>query len=221
MQTQPLSLTHLTRPPVKPTAEPPPALVLLHGVRSSEKDLMGLTPYLDERFFVLSVRAPLTLGPGAFGWYDVQFTPQGMIHDPAQAERGRQAVLDFLDEAVPAYGLDPKRITLMGFSQGAITSLGVALTHPERAAAVVAMSGRLLPEIIPQIAAPERLEGLPIFVAHGVADGVLPIHFGREIRERLTELPISLTYREYPMAHEVSRESLGDITAWLSRQLDL
>jgi len=88
-------------------------------------------------------------------------------------------------------------------------------------AGVVAMSGRLLPEIVPQIVPPARLSGLPFFVAHGVADGVLPIHFGREIRERLTELPVALTYREYPMAHEVSPESLADITAWLSQRLAL
>lgn len=220
MQTQPLSLTHLIQPPTKPTAGPPPTVVLLHGVRSNEHDLMGLAPYLDERFFIISVRAPLTLGPGAFGWYEIQFTPQGMIHDPAQAERGREAVLTFLEEAVAAYGLDPKRLFLMGFSQGAITSLGVALTDPERVAGVVAMSGRLLPEIIPQIAPPKRLDGLPFFVAHGVADGVLPIQFGREIHSELTELPVALTYREYPMAHEVSPESLNDITAWLTQQLD-
>lgn len=219
MQTQSLSLTHLIRPPVQPSAGAPPAIVLLHGVRSNEHDLMDLAPYLDERFFVLSVRAPLTLGPGAFGWYQVQFTPQGLLHDPAEAERGRQAVLRFLEEAIAAYGLDPKRATLMGFSQGAITSLGVALTHPERLSGVVAMSGRLLPEIVPQIAPPERLEGLPFFVAHGVADTVLPIHFGREIHDRLSELSVALTYREYPMAHEVSSESLDDIAAWLSQRL--
>ena len=219
MQTQPLSLTHLIRPPAPPSDGPPPALILLHGVRSNEQDLMGLADHLDKRFFVISVRAPLTLGPGAFGWYEIQFTPRGLIHDPAQAERGREAVLTFLQEATAAYGLDTKRIYLMGFSQGAITSLGVALTQPERVAGVVAMSGRLLPEIIPHIAAPERLDGLPIFVAHGVADGVLPIQFGREIREELTKLPVALTYRDYPMGHEVSPQSLADITGWLTQRL--
>lgn len=221
MRTQPLSLTHLIRPPAQASTEVPPALILLHGVRSNEQDLMALASYLDERFFVISARAPLALGPGAFGWYEVQFTPQGLVYDPAQAERGRQAVRRFVGEAVTAYGLDRERVFLMGFSQGAIMSLGVALTAPESVAGVVAMSGRLLPEIVPQIVPPARLSGLPVFVAHGVADGVLPIHFGREIRERLTELPVALTYREYPMAHEVSPESLADITAWLSQRLAL
>lgn len=108
----------------------------------------------------------------------------------------------------------------MGFSQGAITSLGVGLTEPERVTGVVAMSGRLLPEVIPQIAAPDRLKGFPIFVAHGVGDTVLPLAFGRDIRDRLAALPVDFTYREYPMAHEVSPESLADITSWLSDRLD-
>ena len=77
-----LSLVHLVCEPIV-KADTPPLLLLLHGVGSNEDDLFGLAPYLDERFLIISVRAPNTLGPGSYAWFDVDFTPQGPVIDPA------------------------------------------------------------------------------------------------------------------------------------------
>ena len=62
-----LSLTHLVRGPGRGGQTAPPLLLLLHGVGSNEEDLFGLAPYLDERFLVVSARAPVTLGYGGYG----------------------------------------------------------------------------------------------------------------------------------------------------------
>ena len=214
-----LSLIHLVSQP-KVEASTPPLLLLLHGVGSNEHDLFGLVPYLDKRFLIISVRAPNTLGPGSYAWFEVDFTPQGPAINPAQAEASRKALITFLDEAVNAYDADPKQIYLMGFSQGAIMSASVALTQPQLVAGVVLMSGRILPEIQPLIASNEELSGLPFLVVHGTADMVLPISYGRASRQLLSSLPVELTYHEYRIGHEVSQESLADVTAWLSARLD-
>jgi len=214
-----LSLVHRVRQPVV-DAGTPPLLLLLHGVGSNEHDLFGLAPFLDERFLIISARAPNTLEPGSYAWFEVNFTPQGSLIDPQQAEASRQALIAFLNEAVTAYGADPKQVYLMGFSQGAIMSASVALTQPELVAGVVLMSGRILSEIQPLMAAPERLEGLPFLVVHGTADTVLSIDHGRAARQLLSSLPVELTYYEYPMGHEIGQESLVGVTAWLSAQLD-
>ena len=195
-------------------------LLLLHGVGSNEHDLVQLAPYLDPRFFVVSARAPITLAPGMYAWFEVQLDPVRPIINPQQAESSREKLLTFIDKAIETYGIDPVRVYLMGFSQGAIMSLAVALTSPEKVAGVVAMSGRVLPEIVPHIAAPEALRDLPIFVAHGTEDQVLPIHHGRAARELLQRLPVALTYREYPMGHQISDQSLADIAGWLTQRLD-
>ena len=100
-------------------------------------------------------------------------------------------------------------------------SLAVALTRPDLLAGVVAMSGRLPTPAADAVEADaEALTGLPILMVHGVADQVLPLHHGREARDHLATLPVALTYREYPMGHEVTPESLRDIAAWLTAQLD-
>lgn len=195
-------------------------LLLLHGVGSNEHDLIQLAPYLDPRFFVVSARAPITLAPGMYAWFEVQLDPVRPIINPQQAESSREKLLTFIDKAIETYRIDPLRVYLMGFSQGAIMSLAVALTSPEKVAGVVAMSGRVLPETAPHIAAPEALRDLPIFVAHGTEDQVLPIHHGRAARELLQRLPVALTYREYPMGHQISDQSLADIAGWLTQRLD-
>ena len=220
MQPRTLSLTHLVRPPANPVDGPQPLLVMLHGVGSNERDLFALAPYLDGRFLILSARAPYTRAPGSYAWFAVAFTPDGPVIDPDQAEASRERLAAFIPEAVEAYGTDPGRVYLLGFSQGAIMSASVALTRPELVAGAVLMSGRILPQIAPLIAPPERLEGLPLLVVHGTEDGTLPIHHGRASRELLSGLPVRLLYREYPMGHEVSAESLRDVSLWLAARLD-
>jgi phospholipase/carboxylesterase len=219
MTTPSVSLTHIVRKPVVPS-EGPPLLVLLHGVGSNEEDLFGLADHLDERFFVASVRAPLTLGPGAFGWYRIAYGPDGFIYDKDEAARGREAVARVIGELVDAYGLDAGRVYLAGFSQGAIMSLGVALKYPAKIAGAVLMSGRLLPEFAGQSATGDRLAHLKVFIAHGRWDDVIPVEDGRAIRDFLAPLPLASEYREYPMGHNVTQESLADIAAWLTARLD-
>jgi phospholipase/carboxylesterase len=222
MASQPLSLTHLVQEPRTPAPEgtKPPLLILLHGVRSNEQDLMGLASYLDPRFLILSTRAPLTFGPGAYGWYPVQFTATGPIADESIATTSLEKVVRFIGEAITAYDADPKRVYLMGFSQGAIMSLYTALTHPDLVTGIVPMSGRLLNVALENRASDDALSGLPVFAVHGVYDTVLPISEGRAIQDALSQLPVALTYKEYNMAHEVSQESLRDVTTFLTEQLD-
>jgi phospholipase/carboxylesterase len=219
MKAQPLSLTHLVRHPAR-AAGAPPLLILLHGIGSNEEDLMGLEPYLDERLLIVSVRAPLAYGWGGYAWFEIEWLPSGITIDRVQAEQSRDLIVQFIGEAVAAYGADPARVYLMGFSQGAMMSGWVTLTEPELIAGAVLMSGRIPDEVRTQIAAPERLAGKPFLVTHGLMDQVLPIANGRASRDLLQQLPVELTYREYPMAHEVSAQSLADVVAWLSARLD-
>jgi len=216
-----LPLVHITAPPSSPMPEgqKPPVLVLLHGVGSNEYDLLDLKNYLDPRLFVVSVRSPLTIGPQAYGWYPVHFTEAGAVGDTAAAEKGRQTLVQFLEALPSVYDIDPKRLYLMGFSQGSVMSLFTLLTRPDLVTGAVIMSGRLLPEAWDARADDNALRHLHVLAVHGTQDRVLPIADGRNIRERLSSLPIDFDYKEYPMGHAVSSESVADITSWLTSKL--
>jgi phospholipase/carboxylesterase len=214
------SLFHQTAPPKSGLDGKPPLLLLLHGYGANEDDLFSLAPYLDERFMIVSARAPVVLQPMSYAWFNLGFTPQGVIVNPEEVESSRRTIHKFIGEIVEAYNCDPGAVYLMGFSQGAMMSLAVALTFPGSAAGVVAMSGRMLPQTVSLIPDKDALIGLPIFVAHGTRDTLLPINQGRDARAKLSELPVELTYHEYDMGHEISYDSLEDITRWLKERLD-
>jgi phospholipase/carboxylesterase len=218
-----LSLRHVVQGAQTAPSEgtKPPLLVLLHGVGSNEYDLFGLASYLDPRLVIVSARGPLTHAQsGGAAWYPVTFTPEGITADESVASDSRDKILQFVGEAAEAYGADPRRIYLGGFSQGAIMSLYLTLTHPEAIAGTVLMSGRLMPRAWEERVSEDRLRGFPLLAVHGLYDQVLPIASGREIRDKLSPLPVDFTYHEYPMGHEVSGESLAQVTAWLSARLD-
>jgi phospholipase/carboxylesterase len=193
---------------------------LLHGIGSNEDDLIELAPALDARFFLLSARAPLILQPGAFAWFHVQFTPTGFLIQPEQLEQSRKALLKFLDEVTANYDVDPKRVYLAGFSQGSIMSVALSITEPRRFAGVVAMSGRLVPDLLPQVAPESEIKGLPVLMIHGTDDTVIPVEYGRNARDQLQQLGVDLEYREYPMGHHVTPASMTDIQRWLAARLD-
>ena len=215
-----LALKHLVRQPVGGGRKPPPLLLLLHGVGSNEEDLFAFAPYLDKRFLVVSARAPVALDYGGYGWFRIDFTPRGMAADLEQAKRSLGMLPGFVDGLVETYGADARRVYLAGFSQGAMMSLALLLTSPEKVAGVVAMSGRLPRQAVGREPDLESLRGKPVMVTHGLYDAVLPVEQGREARDYLEGLPVELTYREYPTGHEVSAECLGDVTAWLTGALD-
>lgn len=215
-------MKYLVREPASPAggARPPLAL-LLHGVGSNEADLFGLAPYLDPRLCIVSARAPFTLGPGAYGWFNIEFTPRGMLADMAQARQSLGLLPGFVDELVETHGADASRVYLVGFSQGAMMGLALALTHPGKVAGVAALSGRFPSRVFDEGDVDRgAVEGLPVLVAHGLYDVVLPVDGARDARTRLEGLGARVTYREYPMGHEVSAESLRDLSEWLTRALD-
>ena len=217
-----LPLFHLVRPPLTPApaGQRSPLLTLAHGVGSNERDLFELAPQLDPRCVVLSVRAPLTRGPDAFAWFSVTFTETGKVITSEELDASRQRYAQFIGEAISAYGADPAQVYTLGFSQGAIISLVTALTHPRLFAGVIALSGRIPEETIPWLAAPDETAGLPVFMAHGTRDSVIPIEQARAAREVLQRQRVALAYHEYPIAHHISPPLFDTMAAWLARRID-
>lgn len=218
---QEFSLIHLSRPPEQPSEGKAPCVLLLHGVGANEQDLFGLAPYLDPRFHILSVRAPIEMGPHMYGWYWIQVLPGGQFHyDEEEALASLARIGEFIAEAKAAYNVDPERFYLVGFSQGAIQSCATLLMHPDTISGVVAMSGRW-PEPAEARRAPDaQLAGKPLLAIHGLYDPVIPIAYGRKLKEKFAALPVDLTYEEFPIGHSTSLESVQLVSQWLTAQLE-
>jgi len=194
-------------------------LLLLHGVGANETSLAGLVPMLPEHVTVALVRSPFQMAPGAYSAFAVNFTPSGPLIDAAQAESSRLRLIAFAGELQARTGVAPARTVVAGFSQGGIMSAGLALTRPDCVAGFGILSGRILPEIGPSIAAPEALAHLQGLVLHGDYDDRLPVHFAEQSAALLSARGVPFIQKRYPMGHEITRESAGDFVAWIARVL--
>lgn len=209
-----LSLHHVAQPPRVPGSEPHPLLLLLHGYGANELDLLPLADELDGRYFVVSVRAPLSAGPG-YAWYPLAQSAAGdLIPDLATLRISLETLRQFVGALLQTYPIDAKRGFTLGFSQGAVMAGGLLLTAPNIPRGTVMLSGYLpLDAVTP--AAPDDLRGKAVFVGHGRFDQVIPIAAGRASRDYLEKVGADLTYHEYPIAHFIGPEELADVEAWL------
>jgi len=211
------TLVHKIRQPGGATARDNPVLILLHGRGTNENDLLELVDYLDPRFFIVSVRAPFKFeqGMGGYTWYDIQDVG---IPNPKQFEESYNRLARFIDDVNQHYPVDPRRVFMLGFSMGSIMSLALSLTKPEKIRGVVAHSG-YIPENTSLQFAWDRLEHLSLFIAHGVNDPVIPVHLGRRAHDLLSKTRADLTYKEYPIPHSMSEQSVSDLADWLQKKL--
>ena len=200
---------------VPPGEGPFPTIVALHGWGASAHDLLGLAPVLHGgEALVLCPQGPVSvpIGPGmaGFGWFPLS---GGGEFDPASFDKARASLLGFLDEATSKYAVDPRKLLLMGFSQGGVMAYDLALRDPGRFAGLVALSSWLPADLAPTDSS--GLESLPTFVSHGSEDPMIPVARGQESRERLIQLGVPTTYREYEMGHEIRPETLRDLLGWI------
>jgi len=216
-------LTYRMQSPMQPRrGRAAPALFLLHGIGSHEQDLFSLAPYIPPSFYVFSLRAPFPYTWGGFSWFDLTITPQRVSADPTMAAHSRQEIQTLRHDFLQRYPLDPQRCYLLGFSQGAILSLSLLFHHPESWGGIVAMSGAVMPELCPPPRDPQTLSSKPILLIHGQEDTVVPLSYGELSRDYLRNCvgDAQLTYRTYPMGHEISPASLQEVIHTLNRWIE-
>jgi len=210
-----LPLTFLQRPAAATTPRPW-LLVLMHGVGSNEQDLFGLAPHIPERFHVLSLRAPFRMGPGSHAWFDFSIEPNGeRTINEAQEAQSRALVAKAIASAAEQLGIPPERVVVGGFSQGGIMALSLLLTQPALMQAAMVWHSRLLAQVLPLAAPPDALRGKQLWLSHGTHDNVIPLAHAQAIAQHMGPLPVAVTYREFPGAHEIRPVELAATVTWL------
>lgn len=208
-------LKYLVRQP-KVSTQNPELIILLHGYGSNEHDLFHLADQLPAEALIVSARGPITLSEGSYAWFHVNISGSNRVINPADAEQSRKLVIRFISELKSIYKFDQTKIYLCGFSQGAILSYSVGLTQPDLVHGIGILSGRLLDEVKPSIATPDKLKNLHVFASHGTSDEVIPIDNARNSILYLRKtLNIDVNYKEYAAPHQITPEMLRDFLSWL------
>ena len=209
-----LSLYHIVR---KSTlTENAPLVIMLHGFGSDENDLFSFASELPEELFIISVRAPYPMQPYGNAWYAINFdADQGKWNDNEQAKQSCDLIAKFIDEALETYPVNKNNVTLLGFSQGSILSYAVALTYPENVKNIIALSGYINKDILPENIQQNDYSNLDFYCSHGSVDQVIPVAWARQTAPFLSSLSIKHTYSEFPVGHGVAPQNFYEFKKWL------
>ena len=211
---------------VETGAKPAAAVIWLHGLGADGSDFEPVVPELGlpaskpVRFiFPNAPQRPVTINMGMRmrAWYDILQLGGGL--EDETGIRASQAQIEALMEREKTRGIPTRRIVLAGFSQGGAIALQTALRQRERLAGVLALSTYLpLARTLDKERAAINND-LPIFMAHGSFDPMIPMARAQQSRDALLALGYPVEWREYPMPHSVCPAEIADIGAFLLRLL--
>jgi len=208
-----LPLAHVHRGPDDDS--PRPAVFVLHGRGADERDLLPIASSLPGDRHIISLRAPDRL-QGGYTWYELDLSGGGLHQSQPHAEDFRRSldqIAASVSAALETYAIDPDRIGLLGFSQGAITSLSLLLETPARFAWVVGLHG-YLPDSHASLD-PDDIEGVPVFVGAGGDDRVIPASRTTAAADRLAAVGAAVTSNTYPTGHGIGQAELDDVVAFV------
>ena len=208
------------------TAPNPTASVIwLHGLGADGNDFAPIVPELELpdiaiRFvFPHAPMQPVTINGGMVmrAWYDI--SDNAIRREDEGGVRASQAEVEKLIARERSRGVAAQNIVLAGFSQGGAVVLHTGLRHAERLAGIMALSTYVpLADLVPgEIAAMNR--ALPIFMAHGSGDPIIPMARAQQSRTLLEQLGYAVEWHDYPMPHSVCAEEIADVSVWLQKVL--
>ena len=211
------------------TAENPQfSVIWMHGLGADGSDFppivpeLGLGEHPGVRFvFPHAPFLPVTCNGGYVmrAWYDIiSLEPASRRIDEAGIVHSRAAIRSLI-ERENQRGIPCSRIFLAGFSQGGAVAYTTALTHHEQLAGIIALSTYIPSTTLITREMAEANRALPIFAAHGTGDEVVSPELGLQARGFLAHHGYRVEWHEYPMAHSVCLEEIGDIGNWLRPRL--
>ncbi len=207
---------------IQPDKMPVASVILLHGLGANAAELSEVANYLqlpekNIRFvFPNAPLMPVTLNGGMLmpAWYDIL----GLSATSRQDKEGileAKTYLDGLIDQEHQHGIPYQRIFLGGFSQGGALALFAGLHCAQRIGGVIGLSTYL--PIADSLAPLHR--SLPVFLAHGTHDEVLPLAWAKMAREQLQDVGCEVAWHEFAFDHTINQEELLCLSQWLSTML--
>jgi len=203
------------------------AVIWLHGLGADGQDFVPVVGALQLpqnapiRFvFPHAPQRPVTINGGypLRAWYDIYGLSDGSPEDMAGIRESGARVAALIDEQRGA-GIAPERIVVAGFSQGGAIALHAALRYPQRLAGLIALSTYLPMHTTVDAEASAANRDLPILLAHGRFDPIVPFRWGENTHAELARLGYPVQWQPYPMQHEVCDDEIDAIAAFLRHTL--
>jgi phospholipase/carboxylesterase len=212
---------------VEPGRPADAAVILMHGLGADGHDFESLVPELRlppsasvRWVFPHAPVRPVTINAGyrMRAWYDILALDRSAPEDEAGIRKSADAIRGLVRRERQR-GVASTRILLAGFSQGGALALFTALREPERLAGVVGLSTYLpLARALSDEAHPANA-AVPVFMAHGTFDPVVPLPLGEGSRDLLRDHGYEVEWHTYPMPHSVSAAEIADLRAFVLRAL--
>ncbi|MBP3966223.1 alpha/beta hydrolase [Paenibacillus lignilyticus] len=187
-----------------------PAIFTLHGKGSNEQNMRGLVAPLADEFIIVNIRGDLRLGAG-YQYYELKGLGNPIRESFDRAVRQLEA---FIHYATEKYPIDAAGRYLLGFSQGAILSMTLALTMGEQLKGIVALNG-YVPAFVKTEYALQSIDQVSVFISHGEFDSVFPVQIGKDNAAYFQQRTPNFAFKIYPTDHGVSEENQRDFVSWL------
>ncbi len=213
------------------TLDPPsPAtacVIWMHGLGADGNDFVPVIPELglprDHRVrfvFPNAPTMPVTVNGGYVmrAWYDIASAELDKRADEGGVRRSQAAITELIADQ-RGKGIAANRIVLAGFSQGGVIALQTGLRHGERLGGIMALSTYLACAESLGVEATTANRDLPIFMAHGAMDPVIPMQLAKLSKARMETHGYKIDWHEYGMPHSVCAEEIDDIAVFLKRVL--
>jgi phospholipase/carboxylesterase len=206
---------------------PRTTLIVLHGLGADGFDFVPICGELDlaalgpvRYVFPHAPTRPVTINGGYTmrAWYDILVTDLVRHEDEAGLRQSQQQIAELIDRERER-GVPAERIVVMGFSQGCAMALMTALRYPHRLGGAVGLSGYLPLAALTTAERSTANADLPVFMAHGTQDPIVPHARGAASRDALRALGHEVAWQEYPLPHSVCAEEIEALNAWLLKQL--
>ncbi|MGG3681798.1 alpha/beta hydrolase [Aeribacillus sp. FSL K6-3256] len=187
-----------------------PVVFALHGIGYDEQYMLSLVEDLKEEFILIGIRGDLPYEDGYAYYYLKEYgKPERELFDISVNK-----LKNFIEAALKKYPIDSDKVYLIGFSQGAILSMTLALILGEKIKGIVAMNG-YIPSFVKEEYPLKSIERLSVFLTQGESDHIFPLNIGQENYDYLRKHAASVKYTIYPAGHEISQDNQRDIVSWL------
>lgn len=155
------------------------------------------------------------------GWFDISSLDfDQRQQDNAGILASTESVRDLIQNEIDR-GVLANNIILAGFSQGGAVALYTALTHNQQLGGILALSTYL--PLQQSLLAEHTIKQLtmPIMMAHGNYDNVIPLSVGTQSRDFMQQLGIDIEWFAYDIAHSVSQEEIHQISHWFRHRFGM